>query len=130
MWKIWMPRTSYKRYLFYVNMMVIYMMMWFCCYGDKSTDFFGSARDLVRFSLNIFLGALWLLSMMPSLCLENPYYCSVNRNNMNSFAAIGYRTDRFMTDGIINSFSLRLIKIQPTDTQLYTQIFIEFTSNF
>ncbi len=44
------------------------------------------------------------LSILPSLCLENPDYYSVIRNNMNSFATIGYKTDRFTTNGIIDSF--------------------------
>jgi hypothetical protein len=44
------------------------------------------------------------LSILPSLCLENPDYYSVIRNNMNSFATIGSKTDRFTTNGIIDSF--------------------------
>lgn len=35
MWKIWMPKTSYNRNLCYVNVMIIYMMMWFCCSVTK-----------------------------------------------------------------------------------------------
>ena len=82
----------------------------FCAFISYSFVFMGYYLWFIVAKVTIFrkckgFGAFFRqLSILPLLFPENPYYYSVIRNNMNSFATIGYRTDRFMTDRIINCF--------------------------